>query len=227
MMPPLDVEDLGMTPYRDAWAHQERVHAEVLAGGRERLLLLEHPPVITTGRRPGQGKNILQTGDALTARGVEMVESDRGGDVTFHGPGQLIAYPILRLVDHGFTVSGYVHFLEDVIATALRTCGIAGEKDPCAIGVWTRDGDELAKIAAIGVRIRRGVTLHGLALNVTTDLNFFDLIVPCGLTGRPVTSMQKLLVEKTPTMHEMKRLLTRRFEESLDAKGRGRSMMSR
>ena len=224
----LDVEDLGLVPYRDAWAYQERVHAEVLAGGRERLLLLEHPPVITTGRRPGQGVNILHAGDALARRGVEVVESDRGGDVTFHGPGQLIAYPILRLIDHGFTVSGYVHFLEDVIASALRNCGIASEKDPCAIGLWTRDGHELAKIAAIGVRIRRGVTLHGLALNVTTDLSCFDLIVPCGLVGRPVTSMRRILGGgRTPTMEEMKRLLARHFEESLDAKDRGRSMMSR
>src|SRR5690349_19382117 len=125
MMSMVEVEDLGVMSYRDAWAYQDRVHAEVLAGGRERLLLLEHPPVITTGRRPGQGKNILHAADALAARGVELVESDRGGDVTFHGPGQLIAYPILRLIDHSFTVSGYVHFLEDVIASALSACHIA------------------------------------------------------------------------------------------------------
>ncbi len=214
-MASVEVEDLGRMAYRDAWAYQERVHAEVLAGGRERLLLMEHPPVITTGRRPGQGKNILRAGDALAARGVELVESDRGGDVTFHGPGQLIAYPILRLGDHGFTVSGYVHFLEDVIVSTLAACGITGGKDPCAIGVWTRDGRALAKIAAIGVRIRRGGTLHGLALNVTTDLNFFDLIVPCGLVGRPVTSVQRLLAERTPTMERMKKLLAAQFESGL------------
>src|SRR5690242_6056076 len=109
------VQDLGTMQYREAWAEQERLHAEVLAGGEERLLLVEHPPVITLGRRPGLAKNILSSADALARAGVEVVESDRGGDVTFHGPGQIVAYPIIRLADHQLSVSGYVHRLEDIL----------------------------------------------------------------------------------------------------------------
>ena len=107
----MQVRDLGTMNYRDAWALQERVHAEVLAGADEQLLLVEHPPVITLGRRPGLAKNILAAADALERAGVEVVESDRGGDVTFHGPGQLVAYPIVRLNDHRLSVGGYVRTL--------------------------------------------------------------------------------------------------------------------
>ena len=105
------VHDLGTLAYRDAWALQERVHADVVAGGEEQLLLVEHPPVITLGRRPGLSKNILAAADELEKAGVEVVESDRGGDVTFHGPGQLVAYPIVRLNDHRLCVGGYVRRL--------------------------------------------------------------------------------------------------------------------
>ncbi len=208
------VQDLGLMPYRDAWALQERVHAEVLNGGPQRLLLLEHPPVITFGRRPGLRKNIVASSESLARMGVEVVESDRGGDVTFHGPGQLVVYPIVRLSDHHLSVSAYVHTLEDVIIATLAACGVAGHKDPCAIGVWMRtsaEGDD-AKIAAIGVRIRRGVTMHGLVLNVNVDLNYFILLIPCGLTGRPVTSMQNLLGDSTPTTDRIKQLLVEQFK---------------
>src|SRR6185369_4323718 len=116
----------------------------------------------------------------------------------------------------GFSVSGYVHFLEDVVASVLAVCGVPSAKDACAIGVWTQNEQhELAKIAAIGVRIRRGVTLHGLALNVTTDLSFFDLIVPCGLAGRAVTSMKELLGDRTPSMEEVKRKLSEKLVQQL------------
>src|SRR5215207_1737076 len=123
------VQDLGSMPYRDAWAVQERAHAEVLAGGEERLLLVEHPPVITLGRRPGLLKNILSSADALARAGVEVVESDRGGDVTFHGPAQIVAYPIIRLADHRLSVSGYVHRLEDILIATLGRFGVSAEKD--------------------------------------------------------------------------------------------------
>ena len=204
------VEDLGTMRYRDAWAVQERVHAEVVAGGEERVLLVEHPPVITFGRRPGVERNVVAPPDVLAARGVETVPCDRGGDVTFHGPGQLVAYPIVRLIDHRLSVGGYVHALERGVTAALARFGVTAQKDACAVGVWAHDPPgvgPLAKVCAIGVRVRRGVTLHGLALNVTTDLSYFDLIVPCGLVGRPVTSLRKLLGERTPGTGEVKAIL--------------------
>ena len=204
------VEDLGTMRYRDAWALQERAHAEVVDCAEERLFFVEHPPVITFGRRPGVERNVVAAPDVLVGRGVEVVPSDRGGDVTFHGPGQLVAYPIVRLNDHRLSVGGFVRALERAVIEAVKKIGVAAQKDTCAVGVWTPDppgSGSLAKLCAIGVRVRRGVTLHGLALNVTTDLGFFDLIIPCGLVGRPVTSLQKLLGPRTPSMATMKTVL--------------------
>lgn len=206
------VEDLGTMAYRDAWAKQEAVHAEVCDGAEERLLLVEHPPVITMGRRPGVNKNIIAPADQLAKMGVEVVESDRGGDVTFHGPGQIVAYPIVRLIDHKLSVGAYVRVLEEATIAALKEVGIAAQKDDCAIGVWAPDpahDNKLAKVCALGVRIRRGVSMHGIAVNVTTDLRYFNLIIPCGLTCRRVTSVSQLVGDKTPSMTQMKELLSR------------------
>jgi lipoate-protein ligase B len=214
----MQVRELGTMRYRDAWAEQERVHADVVAGGEEQLLLVEHPPVITLGRRPGLSKNILAAADALERAGVEVVESDRGGDVTFHGPGQLVAYPIVRLADHRLSVGGYVRRLQEIVIATLNDLGVPSRLDPDAIGVWTCGTDaaacELAKICAIGVRIRRGVSMHGLALNVTTELRYFDLIVPCGLSGRAVTSLQKILGQNAPPMDRVKAALAARATEA-------------
>jgi len=210
------VEDLGTMAYRDAWARQEAVHAQVVEGGAERLLLVEHPPVITLGRRPGVNRNLMASDEALGRLGVEVVQSDRGGDITFHGPGQLVAYPIVRLLDHRLSVGGYVRRVQETVLAALASFGIAAQLDPEAVGVWAplpQRGGELAKICAIGVRIRRGVTMHGLALNVTTDLSYFNLIVPCGLVGRPVTSMRELLKEATPGMEQVKERLAEQFQK--------------
>ncbi len=192
----MQVRDFATMPYRQAWALQQEAHAQVLAGGEEQLILVEHPPVITHGRRPGVAANVLASSRQLAERNVEVVESDRGGDVTFHGPGQLVAYPIVRLKDHGLSVGCYVHRLEEIVIDALAKFGISGQRDPAAIGVWVND----SKICAIGVRVSRGVSMHGLALNVRTDLSYFDLIVPCGLTGRGVTSLEKLLGANAPKM---------------------------
>lgn len=219
------VRDLGSMKYRDAWALQEQLHADVVAGGEEQLLLVEHPPVITLGRRPGLSRNIVAAADALERAGVEVVESDRGGDVTFHGPGQLVAYPIVRLNDHRLSVGGYVRTLQQVVIATLNDLGVPSQTDPAAIGVWTcGNGDgtggaekaacELAKICAIGVRIRRGVSMHGIALNVTTDLNYFNLIIPCGLSGRTVTSLQRLLKADTPRMETVKAALAQRMVQA-------------
>jgi lipoyl(octanoyl) transferase len=182
------------------------------------LLLLEHPPVITLGRNAKSSHIVASTG-RLAERGVEVFECDRGGDVTFHGQGQLVGYPIFDL--RGFTAEDgrrktlgaieYVRRLEEVL---IRTCadfGISVERVPGLTGVWTATQDTATgKIAAIGVHISRGVTSHGFALNVNTDLSFFNLIVPCGITNKPVTSMEKELSHPT-SLDEVADSLTRNF----------------
>ena len=198
--------------YRDAWALQERAHAQVLDGVEERALFVEHPPVITFGRRPGLQKNLIASDEVLKFRGVEVVHSDRGGDVTFHGPGQLVVYPIVRLNDHRLSVGAFVRRLEDTVIAALREMGVHAQTSPDAIGVWVPDSSrQLSKICALGVRIRRGVSMHGIALNVTTDLSYFDLIVPCGLAGRSVTSVAQVLGENAPPMQHIKEILAVHF----------------
>jgi lipoyl(octanoyl) transferase len=205
------VQDLGRMAYRDAWALQEAAHEEVVGGGEERLLLVEHPPVITFGRRPEGEKNLIAAPETLSELGVDLVHSDRGGDVTFHGPGQIVAYPIVRLIDHQLSVGGFVRRLQDIAIATLDEFGIAARKDESAIGVWVEEAGTLAKICALGVRIRKGVSLHGIALNVQTDLSFFDLIVPCGPPCRPVTSIRKLLGDRAPTIDAVRSALTRQF----------------
>jgi len=206
------VEDLNLMGYRAAWERQERAHEAVVAGGEERLLLVEHPPVITFGRRAeAAAKNLVASAEQLKEMGVEVVESDRGGDITFHGPEQLVVYPIVKLNSHGLSVGGYVRKLEEVMIAALAKLGVEARKDPEAIGVWVNG----KKICALGVRIKRGVSLHGVALNVTTDLRYFDLIVPCGLVGRGVTSLEKVL-GKAPAMEKVKRVVVERIKESFE-----------
>jgi lipoyl(octanoyl) transferase len=200
----LIVQDLGTIPYRDAWALQEKLHAQVAEGGDEHLLLLEHPPVITIGRRPEGAKNLLVSEDYLANMGIELVHSDRGGDITYHGPGQLVAYPILRLNDHGLSIGGYVRMLQECVISMLAELGVKANRQDGIVGVWTEDG---AKICAIGVRIRRGISMHGLALNVSTNLDHFNWIVPCGLVGKPVTSLKKISGDSTPTMEKVKAVL--------------------
>jgi lipoyl(octanoyl) transferase len=210
------VEDLGILSYRPAWQRQEAVHAEVADGGDERILLAEHPPVITFGRRSGVERHLLASDAQLRQLGVEVVQSDRGGDITFHGPGQVVAYPIVRLNDHRLSIGGYVKRLEEAVVMTLAEFGISARPRECgAVGVWVEMPDGPAKICALGVRIRRGVSMHGLALNVTTDLRYFNMIVPCGLSGRRVTSMQELLGDNYPPAAEVKQVLCDRLMESL------------
>ncbi len=204
----MQIIDLGTLDYQSAWAVQEAAHAEVVGGASERIFLVEHPPVITYGRRPDGAKHILAAADQLERMNIKVVQSDRGGDATLHAPGQLVAYPIINLARHRLSVGGYVHRLEDAVIDALATFEVHGIKDPSAPGVWIdQTGGSLSKICALGVRIRRGVTLHGLALNVINDLALFDLIVPCGLAGRGVTSLKKLLGNDCPTLETVKAAL--------------------
>jgi lipoyl(octanoyl) transferase len=188
---------LGRVAYGTALELQRTLQKMRKAGQIENtLLLLEHPPVITLGRN-AKLANVVAPPEFLAQRGVELFEIDRGGDVTFHGPGQLVAYPIVDLRSFEARVGAieYVRRLEEVL---IRTCGdygIATQRIKGLTGVWTYALPKKpeAKIAAIGVHISRGVTTHGFALNVTTDLDFFGLIVPCGIADKPVTSMQREL----------------------------------
>ncbi len=152
------------------------------------MLLLEHPPVITLGRN-GRWSNLLASDEILQARGVDRFEIDRGGDITFHGPGQLVGYPILRLERGERDVHLYMRSLEECLIRMLSAYGIRAHRDPGHTGVWTEGG----KIAAMGVHLSRWITRHGFALNVNTDLSYYDLIVPCGIAGKTVTSMSRIL----------------------------------
>jgi lipoate-protein ligase B len=178
---------LGRTPYQQAWQLQERIAADVGAGADPVLILLEHPPTYTLGSR-GHAEHLLLSDEAYHARGAEVVRTDRGGDVTYHGPGQLVGYPILDLRVLGLGPVRYVQALESLLIDALAGFGIAAGRSERNRGVWVDD----AKIAAIGVHISRGIATHGFALNVNTDLSRFGDIVPCGLTDASVTSMQHL-----------------------------------
>ena len=210
----IHVLHLGLVPYSTALELQRTLSQLRKAGRIENaLLLLEHPPVITLGRN-ARLDNVLASPEFLAQRGVELYEIDRGGDVTFHGPGQLIAYPIfdLRSFEPRIGAVEFVRRLEEVL---IRTCGdfsIGAQRIKGLTGVWTyalRNKPE-AKIAAIGVHISRGVTTHGFALNVSTDLDFFTMIVPCGLTGKTVTSMEREL-RKPLSMEEVATAASRNF----------------
>lgn len=181
-----EVVDLGRLDYLAAWDVQRAVHAEVADGSRPpTLLLVEHDPVITFGRKGG--REHLRVPEAeLRARGFTLVDIERGGDVTYHGPGQLVGYPIFPV---GRRVRDFLRGLEGALVRVLAGHGIAGEGSPGYAGVWV--GDE--KVVAIGVAIQRGVAFHGFAMNVCTDLRHFETIVPCGIADRGVTSLSRLL----------------------------------
>lgn len=200
----VDIIDLGRLGYRAAYEQQVAHHAEVLAGRgaprqetqspAARVLVVEHDPVITVTRKAIAGGHVLGDPATLARLGVALEETDRGGDVTYHGPGQAVVYPIVDLNRFGLRLHGYLRLLEQAVIDTIVEVGLAGQRDADATGVWVPSSGsdpagELAKIAAIGVRVRKWVTLHGLALNVAPDMSHFNLIVPCGLHGRPVTSI--------------------------------------
>jgi lipoyl(octanoyl) transferase len=180
---------LGKIDYQSAYDVQKRIMAEKLDGHSEdSLMLLEHPPTITIGKS-GKVKNLLVPREMLAAMGVSLFFTDRGGDITFHGPGQLVAYPIIDLKRRNKDIHRYISDLQEVMIETLADYGISARRDEKYVGVWV--GDE--KIGAIGVAIHRWVTMHGLALNINTDMTYFSLIEPCGIHDRGVTSMEKLL----------------------------------
>lgn len=187
----------GLVPYPEALRWQRQLAAARSAGAApDTLLLLEHPPTITLGAHANPA-HVLVPADELARRGVALVASDRGGDVTYHAPGQLVGYPILKLSQHGADVGRYMRALEEVIIRTLASYGITGERVPGLTGVWVEGGR--AKVCAIGVRLSAaGVTSHGFALNVHPDLAGFDQIVPCGISDRAVTSLERLLGAAPP-----------------------------
>ena len=179
----------GIVPYNEAVKIQERLQQRRQAGEiPDVLLLLEHPPVITLGRTSHE-EHLLVDREALRVRGYEVYDSARGGDVTYHGPGQLVGYPIIDLNDRGRDVHRYLRDVEEALMVALRHWGLKGKRVPGLTGVWVRN----EKVAAIGVGVRKWVTWHGFALNVSTALDAFRVIVPCGIADRGVTSLEKLL----------------------------------
>lgn len=186
----LNILNLGLKPYDSALELQHRM----VAARRQNkiddtLILLEHPPVITLGRRGHEG-NILVTSEWLAQHGIQVHRVERGGDVTYHGPGQLVGYPIMDLGQHRKDVGWYMHSLEEVLIRALADFGIDAVRLSDNIGVWL---DERTKIAALGARIENWITYHGFALNVAKDTAHFELIVPCGLSNKEVTSMEETL----------------------------------
>lgn len=240
------VQDLGRISYAEGLARQRAALESVVltrgtgeSAAAQRLFLVEHdPPVITVTRRPSAASHVLAAPARLAALGVELCETDRGGDVTYHGPGQLVVYPILDLNLCGLRIHGYMRLLEEVVIRTLGELGVTGRRDVCATGVWV--GDEPitdapactsdaahvadasgprggAKICAMGVRVSRWVSMHGLALNVDPEMSHFDLIVPCGLAGRSVTSLRRELGDRCPSMAVVKRAMLRQFESALRA----------
>jgi lipoyl(octanoyl) transferase len=190
----LEIRRLGRVPYADALALQ-RALVEDRRAGRivDTLLIVEHPHVLTLGVRGDGGRShILATGEALARRGIEIHETGRGGDITYHGPGQVVGYPILDLKPDRCDVHRYVRDLEEVLIRTAESYGVETGRVEGLTGVWAGPGQH-DKLAAIGVRISRWITSHGFAFNVTTDLSYFDLIVPCGIPDRGVTSLARLL----------------------------------
>jgi lipoic acid synthetase len=199
---------LGRLPYEEAWDLQRAFHEGKVRGrtSDDYLLLVEHPPVFTIGRN-GDGSNLLVDARLVESRGAEVHHIDRGGDVTFHGPGQLVGYPILTLEDPKQIVP-YVRRLEEVLIRVLADFGVGGWREEGLTGVWTAGG----KVAAIGVRVARSVTMHGFALNLHPDMSWFGMMNPCGITDRPVTNLTDLLGRKV-TIEETVEVLVPRFVE--------------
>ncbi|MFK7960754.1 MAG: lipoyl(octanoyl) transferase LipB [Phycisphaerales bacterium] len=205
----IQFHDLGRAAYAETFEQQRARQAEVIAardsGGPMHIMFVEHdPPVVTVSRRKGAADHLVASPEQFAAAGVQVEATDRGGDVTYHGPGQLVAYPILDLNAFGLRLHGYMRLLEEAVIDTIAAFGVTGVRDEGATGVWVPGAGDVAtgrlatgdvaaatagKIAAMGVRVSRWVSMHGLALNVAPNLEHFALIVPCGLHGRRVTSL--------------------------------------
>jgi lipoyl(octanoyl) transferase len=185
----LKFKNIGLKPYAEALNVQQEVHQTIIDGGTDTLILCEHPHVYTFGKS-ADITNLLVDADFLKTIDAEVYETDRGGDITYHGPGQLVAYPIINLRKHGIGVKKYVETLEVSIINTLESFNILAYQIEGLTGIWVGEESEVKrKIGAIGIRVRNGVSMHGFALNVTTDLSYFNHIVPCGIANKEVTSI--------------------------------------
>lgn len=206
----IEVIDLGIQAYKPVWDIQEEQLNAIVAQKRENrsaiepsptpnyLYWVEHPPVITLGKS-GLPKHLLLDENQLREKGIEFFTTNRGGDITFHGPGQLVGYPILDLENFFTDIHKYLRLLEEMVILTLKEYGLEGARSPGETGVWLDVGSPFArKICAMGVKASRWVTMHGFAFNVNTDLTYFDYIVPCGIQGKGVTSLQAELKRAIP-----------------------------
>lgn len=187
-MPRWEVTDLGTAPYRDVWARQLALVEQRQVGlAPDTLIVVEHPHVFTLGRRRESKQNVLAPGD------VEVLEIERGGDVTYHGPGQLVAYPIVLLEDGERDLHAFLRNLEEAVIRVCARAGVTADREPGKTGVWTTTPAGRKKLCSMGIACRKWVTFHGLALNVTTDLSYFARINPCGFEASVMTSLDRLV----------------------------------
>ena len=198
----------GLVPYKTAYGWQRAAAQQRISGDdTDVLIVLQHPPVVTLGRL-ADSANVLASRDTLESQGIEIVETDRGGDVTYHGPGQMVAYPVLNLERYWKDIGWYLRCLEDVVIRTINDFGITGDRIPGYTGVWVSD----EKIAAIGVAVRKWVTYHGIAINIDLDLEFFKYIKPCGMEDVKITSLKKEL-DRGLDINETKYRLASAFRE--------------
>jgi lipoyl(octanoyl) transferase len=211
-MNPLLIADLGLISWADAYSLQQRLVAARKSGEIDDVFLLcEHPHVITLGRNANR-LNLLASEHVLHQKGVELHATNRGGDITYHGPGQIVGYPIVNLNNIKRDVGWYVRTLEETMIRASADFDVSAFRVPGKTGIWVKTGDTEEKLAAIGVHISRWVTSHGFAYNVSSDLRYFDLIIPCGIADRKATSLEKLLSRRV-SLEEVKPRLISHFAE--------------
>jgi lipoyl(octanoyl) transferase len=222
-------KDLGLKDYKEAWDYQNELFQGIIdikLGNRKSelkqispnyFLFTEHPPVYTLGKS-GDLSNLLLNEEQLKQKGISFFKSNRGGDITFHGPEQIVGYPIIDLEEFKPDIRWYMRSLEEVIILTIANYGLKGVRSDGETGVWLDVGTPFArKICALGVRTSRWVTMHGFALNVNTNLGYFDHIIPCGIRGKAVTSMEAELNRKVP-IQEVKELILENFEKVFDVK---------
>ena len=197
--------DLGLSDYSDTWKLQKKLQSKRILGEIEdHLLLVEHPPVFTLGKNASK-QHIINNSE-----NVSIIQTDRGGNITFHGPGQLVCYPILDLNHYKRSITWYMRELEQLIIDVLGEYDIKASRKKGLTGTWVKD----KKIAALGVRISRWVTMHGFSLNISPDLNFYKNIIPCGIKEYGVTSMAKIMGNEVPSMDEVKGKMTKHFTKN-------------
>ena len=200
-----NILDLGLSDYNDTWKLQKKLQSKRILGEIEdHLLLVEHPPVFTLGKNASKQHVINNSDD------VSIIQTDRGGNITFHGPGQLVCYPILDLNHYKRSITWYMRELEQLIIDVLGEYDIKASRKKGLTGTWVKD----KKIAALGVRISRWVTMHGFSLNINPDLNFYKHIIPCGIKEYGVTSMAKIMGNEVPSMDEIKAKMTKYFTKN-------------